>query len=307
MGHTIPKLSVELIIGGGSKLATDTQIAPHIIVGTIDRMLKCITQGEVDVTHLKMFVFDEADELSINPKRLDTLVQIKYSIPPTAQTAIFRFHFPLFSVRSFITLLPLLFFSIQMNETITGATRRLLSNSVNILSPPDAFIPPHLKQFYIAVSDNTSKLPTLRDRILSPTSCQSVIFCRSKPTLLELQQDLPIELARPVSLLSSDLAQPAITEAMNDFRADSSAILVASDFFARTLSIPGVKIFINYEGSMASPENYLRRLQCAARSLPDAIVITLITPAERKAFNSIQTSYPVNIPELPPDISTLLL
>lgn len=112
----------------------------------------------LDVSRLKIFVLDEADEM-LSQGFKEVIEEINHYLPKNAQTVLLSATVP--------------------NE-ILEMTEKILENPVKILVPRDELTLDGLKQYYIAVDKDENKMDTLLDLYETLSISQCVIFCNKK-------------------------------------------------------------------------------------------------------------------------------
>jgi ATP-dependent RNA helicase RhlE len=91
----------------------------------------------------------------------------------------------------------------------------------------------------------------------------------------------------PTVKLHSDLTQRDRTKALEDFKAEKIATLVATDIAARGLDIDTVSHVINYEPPM-TPDDYVHRVGRTARAARTGEAFTLVSPEEEPLMRDIE-------------------
>src|SRR5690348_3321126 len=88
-------LKVHAFIGGTSLKADMKNLSDgvHIVVGTPGRVLDMMNKKILQLTYLKIFVLDEADEM-LSRGFLDSIKQVISFIPETCQIALFSATMP---------------------------------------------------------------------------------------------------------------------------------------------------------------------------------------------------------------------
>jgi ATP-dependent RNA helicase RhlE len=94
--------------------------------------------------------------------------------------------------------------------------------------------------------------------------------------------------------LHADRTQDQRRIAVEGFRGGRYKVLVATDIAARGLDIDGIHTVINYE-LPDSPETYVHRVGRTGRADEAGNAITLISPAEQHAWDSIEKSVGVHV------------
>ena len=94
--------------------------------------------------------------------------------------------------------------------------------------------------------------------------------------------------------LHADRTQDQRRVAVEGFRGGRYKVLVATDIAARGLDIDGIHTVINYE-LPDSAETYVHRVGRTGRADEVGQAITLVTPAERHLWTSLENSIGVHV------------
>jgi superfamily II DNA/RNA helicase len=217
-----------LTIYGG--VGYDTQLnalsrGVDIVVGTPGRLLDLADRGALDLSHVKVLVLDEADEM-LDLGFLPDVERILAKTPELRQTMLF---------------------SATMPAAIVSMARRHLRHPVNIRaeSAGDTMTVPTTAQFVYQAHDLDK--PEVVARILQAENRNRVmIFCRTKRSAQRLADDLA-DRGFAAAPIHGDLNQVAREKALRRFRDGSADVLVATDVAARGIDVEGVSHVINYE------------------------------------------------------------
>ncbi|KAK9818992.1 hypothetical protein WJX81_001386 [Elliptochloris bilobata] len=101
----------------------------------------------------------------------------------------------------------------------------------------------------------------------------------------------------PAAALHASMQQRARLRALDRFRKDDNAVLVASDVAARGLDIAGVRCVVHYQVP-ASADVYVHRSGRTARAAADGLAVSLVTPREAPRYAALMQALGC---ELPPD------
>uniref|UniRef100_A0A6M2EZX6 RNA helicase n=1 Tax=Populus davidiana TaxID=266767 RepID=A0A6M2EZX6_9ROSI len=118
---------------------------------------------------------------------------------------------------------------------------------------------------------------------------RTIVFCTSIAALRHTSALLRI-LGINVWTLHAQMRQRARLKAIDRFRSNEHAILVATDVAARGLDIPGVRTVVHYQ-LPHSAEVYVHRSGRTARACTDGCSIALISSNETSKFASLCKSF----------------
>ncbi|MDN5804543.1 MAG: DEAD/DEAH box helicase, partial [Microlunatus sp.] len=183
----------------------------EIVVGTPGRLLDLANRGSLDLSHIKVLVLDEADEM-LDLGFLPDVERILAKTPELRQTMLF---------------------SATMPSAIVSLARKHLRHPVNIRaeSEGDTTTVPTTAQFVYQTHDMDK--PEIVARVLQAENRNRVmVFCRTKRAAARLADDLA-ERGFSAAAIHGDLSQVLREKALKKFRAGTVDVLVATDVAAR--------------------------------------------------------------------------
>ena len=180
-----------------------------------------------------------------------------------------------------------LLFSATQDQELTSLIQQLLKNPVEIQVAPTDFTPDAIHQEAYRVSPET-KGPFLRQLIQSGDWKQILVFASSIRTADNMVVKL-IKNGIQAVAFHGDKSQGARTEALAKFKSGKTRVLVATDLAARGIDILGLPLVINYE-LPDSPETYVHRVGRTGRADEVGNAITLVDPADRQVWESMEKS-----------------
>ncbi len=228
-----------------------------VVVGTPGRLIDLMNRRALDLSHIKVLVLDEADEM-LDLGFLPDVERLIAKTPETRQTMLF---------------------SATMPGAIVSLARTHMRHPMNIRAESgDAQqTVPATAQFIYQVHDLDK--PELIARILqSENSGLTIVFTRTKRAAQRLAEDLE-ERGFDASPLHGDMQQVAREKALTKFREGKLRVLVATDVAARGIDVADVTHVINY----SCPEDekaYLHRIGRTGRAGASGIAVTLVDWAD---------------------------
>ena len=266
-----------LTVYGG--VGYDTQLdalasGVEVVVGTPGRLLDLANRRSLDLSHIKVLVLDEADEM-LDLGFLPDVERILSKTPELRQTMLF---------------------SATMPAAIVALARRHLRHPVNIRaeSAGDAMTVPATAQFVYQVHDLDK--PEIVARILQAENRNRVmIFCRTKRAAQRLADDLA-ERGFSASAIHGDLSQVLREKALKRFRAGAVDVLVATDVAARGIDVDGVTHVINYECT-DDDKTYVHRIGRTGRAGASGVAITFVDWADMTRWKVINNTLGLPFPE----------
>jgi superfamily II DNA/RNA helicase len=242
-----------------------------VVVGTPGRLLDLANRRSLDLSHVKVLVLDEADEM-LDLGFLPDVLKLLAKTPETRQTMLF---------------------SATMPSAIVSLARTHMRHPMNIRaeSTSDQQTVPATAQFIYQVHDLDK--PEIIARILqSENSGITIVFTRTKRQAQRVADDLA-ERGFPSSPLHGDMQQVAREKALKKFRDGKLKVLVATDVAARGIDVADVTHVINY----SCPEDektYLHRIGRTGRAGATGIAVTLVDWADVTRWKVINKA--LNLP-----------
>ena len=229
----------------------------EVVVGTPGRLLDLANRRALDLSHVKVLVLDEADEM-LDLGFLPDVEKIIAKTPEMRQTMLF---------------------SATMPGAIVSLARTHMRHPVNIRAEAssDSQIVPTTAQFVYRAHDLDK--PEVVARILQAEDRGKVlIFARTKRAAQRVADDLS-ERGFPATPLHGDMAQVAREKAMARFRDGRAEIVVATDVAARGIDVEGVSHVINYH-CPDDHKTYLHRIGRTGRAGASGIAVTFVDWAD---------------------------
>ncbi|SDS87407.1 Superfamily II DNA and RNA helicase [Friedmanniella luteola] len=239
----------------------------EVVVGTPGRLLDLADRRALDLSHIKVLVLDEADEM-LDLGFLPDVERILAKTPELRQTMLF---------------------SATMPAAIVTLARRHLRHPVNIRaeSAEDSTTVPATAQFVYQAHDLDK--PEVVARILQAENRNRVmIFCRTKRSAQRVSDDLA-ERGFNATSIHGDLSQVLREKALKRFRGGESDVLVATDVAARGIDVTDVTHVINYE-CPDDDKTYVHRIGRTGRAGASGIAITFVDWADRTRWKVINNT-----------------
>ncbi|WP_020385740.1 DEAD/DEAH box helicase [Kribbella catacumbae] len=263
---TVRTVRILTIYGG---VAYDPQLdqlkaGVDVVVGTPGRLLDLANRGVLDLSHVKVLVLDEADEM-LDLGFLPDVERILRKTPELRQTMLF---------------------SATMPSAVIGLARTHMRHPLNIRaeSHEDTQMVPTTAQFVYRAHDLDK--PEVVARILQADDRGRVmIFCRTKREASRLTDDL-IDRGFKAAAIHGDLNQQARERALTRFRGDKIDVLICTDVAARGIDVEGVTHVINN----TCPEDekaYIHRIGRTGRAGASGIAVTFVDWADLVRWKTI--------------------
>jgi ATP-dependent RNA helicase DeaD len=242
----------------------------QIVVGTPGRILDFVEKKILDLSELKMLVFDEADEMLDMGFRDDIDLLMK-SVPETRQT---------------------LFFS----ATIDGPIRRLVEsytrNPAIITVEHKAMTVPTVEQRFYEVHFR-SKVEVLCRLLDLENPRLAIVFANTKKAVDDATDAL-IGRGYAADRLHGDLNQIMRDRVMKNFRAGNVEVLIATDVAARGLDVDDIDLVVNLDLPY-DEEDYVHRIGRTGRAGRSGKAVNLVSGREIFLLQRIQRYAKVKI------------
>ncbi|TDO35665.1 superfamily II DNA/RNA helicase [Kribbella sp. VKM Ac-2527] len=228
-----------------------------VIVGTPGRLLDLANRGVLDLSHIKVLVLDEADEM-LDLGFLPDVERILRKTPELRQTMLF---------------------SATMPSAVITLARTHMRHPLNIRaeSHDDSQIVPATAQFVYRAHDMDK--PEVVARILQAEDRGRVmIFCRTKREASRLTDDLA-DRGFKAAAIHGDLNQQARERALTRFRGDKIDVLVCTDVAARGIDVEGVTHVVN-NTCPEDEKTYIHRIGRTGRAGASGIAVTFVDWAD---------------------------
>jgi ATP-dependent RNA helicase DeaD len=251
------RLSTALLVGGrpyGSQISA-LRYGSQIVVGTPGRVKDHLEQGTLVLSHLRMCVLDEADQM-LDSGFGPVIEEILTTTPDTRQMALFSATIPAW---------------------VAQLEKKFLKEPVKINITPAQGTQSTIEQIAYQVPQ-AQKMAALCTLLHSTEGGSTLIFGRTKYGVEKLGKQLS-KLGFTVGTLHGDKSQRAREEVLNAFRRGQVQTLLATNVAARGLDIQGLEQVINYELPESS-ELFTHRIGRTGRMGQQGKAITLLVPAD---------------------------
>ena len=239
------------------------RMGPEIVVATPGRLLDHVGQRTIDLSRVEVLVLDEADRM------LDMGF--------------------IHDIRKILALLPVQRQNLLFSATFSAEIRRLagdfLKNPAFVQVTPKNTAPELVKQLVIPV-DRSRKRELLSHLVRSGRIYQALVFTRTKHGADRLAQQLGMDGISAVAI-HGNKSQPQRVRALEDFKRNKVAILVATDIAARGLDIDALPHVVNYELPMVA-HDYVHRIGRTGRAGTDGDAISLVCVDEHQMLAEIE-------------------
>jgi ATP-dependent RNA helicase DeaD len=263
--ETLGRINVLAVYGGQDVIAQmhKLQGKVHIVVGTPGRLLDHIRRETIDLSNVKTFVLDEADQM-LHIGFLTDIEAIMGSVPESRQTLLF-------------------------SATMPDEVKKLAVMYTN--KPQDI----HIQTKQVTLKEIRQRIVKTTDRgkqndlvktisLLRPYL--AIIFCRTKRRVSRLNEALQTK-GFNADELHGDLSQAKREDVMRRFRDGEIQFLVATDVAARGLDVEGVTHVFNYDIALDT-ESYIHRIGRTGRAGGIGLAVTFVAQKDRRLLQVIE-------------------
>ena len=263
-GRNLPLRSAVVFGGVGQQPQADAiRKGLDILVATPGRLLDLQGQGLVDLSHLEIFVLDEADRM-LDMGFSHDVRRVLRLLPDRKQT---------------------LFFSATMPPEVMGLVNGLLHDYVRVAVDPVSSPVEAIRQslYYVDKANKTRLLAWLMQerRITS-----ALVFSRTKHGANRIANDLN-KRGITAAAIHGNKSQTARVQALSDFKAGRVRVLAATDIAARGLDIDRLPFVFNYNLPDV-PETYVHRIGRTGRAGREGEAVSFCQFDEKDELRAIE-------------------
>ncbi len=235
----------------------------EVIAATPGRFIDHMNRGNVDLSHCKVLILDEADrmlDMGFRPQLDEVLVKV----PRKRQT---------------------LLFSATMPNGVHALALRIMDDPVWIEVAPAGTTADGITELVYFVKPQ--KKPELLHQLLGdPDWDQVLVFTRTKAGADTLK--VYLERAGIVTdVMHSDRRMAHRARALDRFASGKVRVLVATDIAQRGLDVEGISHVVNYD-CPTDPEDYVHRIGRTGRAGAVGTAVTFITAGDLGNIKEIE-------------------
>jgi ATP-dependent RNA helicase RhlE len=262
------------VIFGGVKQGKQTDAlrdGVDILVATPGRLLDLINQRFISLSHIEMFVLDEADRM-LDMGFIHDIKKLLVLLPKKRQS---------------------LFFSATMPPDIQKLSETILYRPHKVEVTPVSSTADTIKQAVYYVEKN-DKNALLMDILKDKTIETALVFTRTKHGADKVVKVL-IKNGIKAEAIHGNKAQNARQRALDNFKAKTTRVLVATDIAARGIDVDDLAYVINFEIPNI-PETYVHRIGRTGRAGANGTAFSFCETEERPYLRDIQKLIGKQIP-----------
>ncbi|MBK6885999.1 MAG: DEAD/DEAH box helicase [Tetrasphaera sp.] len=247
-----------------------------IVVGTPGRLIDLANQKHLDLSHARIVVLDEADEM-LDLGFLPDVEKILAMTPAGRQTMLF---------------------SATMPGAVVALARRYMTQPTHIRAMheegDEGATVKAIEQFVFRAhaldkTEMVARILQARDRGLT------IIFSRTKRTAAKVSDELT-ERGFAAAAIHGDLGQGAREQALRAFRNGKVDVLVATDVAARGIDVENVTHVINFQ-CPEDEKTYLHRVGRTGRAGNTGVAVTFVDWEDMHRWSLINKALDLGMPE----------
>lgn len=283
IGRNMDGLKVKTLVGGTPVREDVVALkyhTPHIVVGTVGRVLDMFQKRHLRGDALKMLIMDEADEMLSQgfSEKIRWLFQ-----------------------NYFTESMQVVLFSATMPREILYLSERFMNAPEKLLMKKEELSLKCIQQYFVAVLHDQMKYDRLKELFSVLSVSKSIIYCNSVKRVMDLYDWMTKE-GFSVCYIHSNMDKNERKHALHTFRTSDIRVMISSDITARGIDVQQVSMVINFDLTR-NIHTYLHRIGRGGRWGRKGMAINFITKQDIQDMKRIENYYKIDIMELPSDQS----
>lgn len=275
----------EARVSGGNQTPRRGDVKEHIVIGTPGKMGDWLKKRLLDPSNVKIFVVDEADKMVAAQGLGDQTLRIKKQLPNSTQV---------------------LLFSATYADNVQRLATKLAPGANTIVCEKDKISLGRVQQYFIDTGSSSGRYGFIEEIYDTLQLGQTVIFVETRKDCRALTEKLR-DGGHTVSLLTGgEMGVDERDKVIDEFRAGTTRVLVATNVLSRGIDIPSVTAVINYDmpttdrhGERVDAETYLHRIGRTGRFGRKGIAISLVyDDKSRRMVNDLSNTWKRNIKQV---------
>lgn len=258
------KFLIKLMTKELSKSGDFEKMRCDILVSTPLRLEHAISKRKLDLSRVIYLVLDESDKLF----ELGFVEQIDSVVKACSNPAIIRS-----------------LFSATLPDSVEELARSIMHDAVRVIVGKKNSASALVKQKLIFAGSERGKLVALRQSFAESLNPPILVFVQSKERANELYKELAFDSIK-ADVIHADLTQDQRENAVNNFRAGRTWVLIATEVIARGMDFKGVNCVINFDCPESAPA-YIHRIGRSGRAGRSGEAITLYTEEDKPFLRNI--------------------
>jgi superfamily II DNA/RNA helicase len=268
---------------GGTSIQEDAQsiqqTCPHIVVGCAGRIYDMFRRKYINGKDMKIMVLDEADEM-LSSGFKEQIYNIFQYMNENIQVVLF---------------------SATLPTEIMSLTSKFMREPEKITIDAEKLNLECIKQYYIAMRNDSDKYDTLKDLFSYISVSQCIIYCNSVKRVVDLHKAM-VDEGFSVCCIHSMMNKTERDQEFSNFRNGAHRVLISSDITARGIDIQQVSIVINFD-IPKDIHTYIHRIGRSGRWGRQGTGINFVTRRDITKMKELEQYYNTQIDELPSNFS----
>lgn len=262
------------VIFGGVSQKPQTDMLKEgidILIATPGRLLDLMNQKYINLHHVKFFVLDEADRM-LDMGLVTDVKRIISHLPRIRQTMLF---------------------SATMPKEISKLVDSILTDPVKVTVTPISSTVDIIEQAVYFVGKKQKKsllIHLLKDKSIT----SALVFSRTRHGADKIVKDLT-KVGIRVQAIHGNKSQMARQQALSNFKAKKTRVLVATDIAARGIDVEELSHVINFD-LPNTPETYVHRIGRTGRAGLGGVALSFCDIDEKAYLKDIQKLISKTIP-----------
>ncbi|XP_020576568.1 DEAD-box ATP-dependent RNA helicase 57 isoform X2 [Phalaenopsis equestris] len=258
------KFHIKLMTKELSRCGDFAKIPCDILVSTPLRVDYAVRKGKLDLNRVEYLVLDESDKLF----ELGFVEQIDSIVKACSNPSIVR-----------------CLFSATLPDSVEELARTIMHDAIRVIVGRKNSASTLVKQKLLFAGSEKGKLLALRLSFAESLNPPILVFVQSKERAKELYKELAFDDIK-ADVIHADLTQEQREDAVDNFRAGKTWVLIATDVIARGMDFKGINCVINYDFP-ESAASYIHRIGRSGRAGRCGEAITLFTEEDKPFLRNI--------------------
>ncbi|PKU77662.1 DEAD-box ATP-dependent RNA helicase 57 [Dendrobium catenatum] len=258
------KFHIKLMTKELSRCGDFQKIPCEILVSTPLRVDFAVRKRKLDLSRVEYLVLDESDKLF----ELGFVEQIDSVVKACSNPSIIRS-----------------LFSATLPDSVEELARTIMHDAVRVIVGRKNSASALVKQKLLFAGSEKGKLLALRLSFAESFNPPVLVFVQTKERAKELYKELAFDDIK-ADVIHADLTQEQRDDAVDDFRAGKTWVLIATDIIARGMDFKGINCVINYDFP-ESASAYIHRIGRSGRAGRAGEAVTLFTEEDKPFLRNI--------------------
>ncbi|VFQ94850.1 unnamed protein product [Cuscuta campestris] len=273
---------VKLMTKQFTKTADFSALHCDILISTPFRLQSAIKKRNLDLSRAEFLVLDEADKLF----ELGLMDQVDFVFKACSNPSILH-----------------LLFSATLPDEVETIARTIMHDAVRVIIGRKNSASETIRQKLVFVGSEEGKLLALRQTFSESLNPPILLFVQNKERAKQLYNEVKFDDIR-ADVIHSDLSPKQRENAVDNFRAGKTWVLIATDVLARGMDFKGVNCVINYDFP-DSAAAYIHRIGRSGRAGRSGEAVTFYTETDVQFLRNIANVITASGGEVPDWIMSL--